>query len=121
MRDISSSDANKTEESDVNMGLNAKNVKEKRSNKEDIKREKFMRREFRVAKTLAVITVVYIICLLPVYMTLLVTVLKNDNHLPKLVFPLTLWLLLCNSGVNPILYAVFNTNFRNSFKKILKI
>src|SRR5882672_6631581 len=105
LRDISSSDVNKTEESDVNMDLNAQkdwdknvNKREKKGNKEDIKQEKFMRREFRVAKTLAVITVVYIICLLPVYMTLLVTVLKNDNHLPKLLFPLTLWLLLCNSG-----------------------
>ncbi|XP_054152449.1 5-hydroxytryptamine receptor 2B-like [Oppia nitens] len=89
--------------------------------KDKVKQNKSIRREFRVAKTLAIITVCYVICLLPVYMTLLVTVFKNDNQLPKLPFSLTLWLLLCNSGINPIIYAMFNINFRNAFKRLLKL
>ena len=40
---------------------------------------KLLRREFRVAKTLAIVTIVFIICLLPFYTTLLVSVIRKTD------------------------------------------
>jgi len=82
---------------------------------------KLLRREFRVAKTLSIVTIIYIICLLPINITLLVTVTKSDNRLPNFAFAITFLLLLCNSCVNPIIYTLFNRNFRKAFKTVLGI
>jgi hypothetical protein len=79
------------------------------------------RRENRVAKTLAIVTIAYVICLFPFYFTLLITAVLGKNSPEKLLFSITLWLLYCNSLVNPIIYTIFNQNFRRAFKNILHI
>ncbi|EEC12498.1 dopamine receptor, putative [Ixodes scapularis] len=44
---------------------------------------------------------------------------RNDCHLGVTVFLLTTWLGYINSCVNPVIYTIFNPEFRKAFKKIL--
>ena len=79
---------------------------------------KLLRREFRVAKTLAIVTIVFIICLLPFYIAMLI---NGSNRLLEPQYSITSWLFLSNSCVNPIIYTLFNHNFRKAFKTILRL
>lgn len=81
-------------------------------------------REARVAKTLTVVTTAYIICVTPqvIYNSILRILSKNFN-LPLLRGPLWmndlfLWLVLCNSLVNPIIYTRFNREFVVTFYRM---
>ncbi|CAK9254261.1 unnamed protein product [Sphagnum jensenii] len=83
--------------------------------------DRISRRENRVAKTLAIVTITHIICLFPFSLTVLITHIRGKKPSPKLLFSIEYWLLHCNSLFNPIIYTIFNQNFRRAFKKILRI
>ncbi|XP_054152448.1 uncharacterized protein LOC128951225, partial [Oppia nitens] len=85
------------------------------------KRYKLLRKEFRVAYIQAIVVFIYIICFLPFFVTLLIIDINSLTYIPKFTLSLTFWLLLCNSGVNPIVFVLLNNNFRNAFKNIIKI
>jgi hypothetical protein len=81
-------------------------------------------REARVARILTVVTTAYIICVTPqvVYNSIL-RILSKKYNLPLLRGPLWmndlfLWLVLCNSLVNPIIYTRFNREFVVTFYRI---
>ncbi|CAG2163394.1 unnamed protein product [Oppiella nova] len=85
------------------------------------KNDKIMRREFRVAKTLAIVTMVFVLCLAPYNV-------MNYRHIISSQTPdykelaylrTTIWLACFNSTLNPILYAFLNKDFRVAFKRIL--
>lgn len=44
---------------------------------------------------------------------------KPDCRLSTTTFLLTTWLGYMNSIVNPVIYTIFNMQFRGAFKKIL--
>lgn len=81
-----------------------------------IKVAKRIRREVKVAKTVAIITIAYIICLFPLN-AYIFYVIKVKSY-SDVVISIFWWLVLCNSGINPILYGYFNENFRKAFKNV---
>jgi 5-hydroxytryptamine receptor 1 len=79
-----------------------------------------MKRERKAARTLAIITGAFIICWLPFFiLAIMAPFIRSQVHIPLLVESITLWLGYCNSLLNPIIYTVFNPEFRIAFQKIL--
>jgi hypothetical protein len=72
-------------------------------------------REKKVAKTLIIITSVFLLCWSPFFISYLIYIKDELTHLNNIV----IWLGLCNSALNPIIYAYFIPTFRSTFKKIL--
>lgn len=79
-----------------------------------------MKRERKAARTLAIITGAFIMCWLPFFINaILAPFIREKIQIPALVESITLWLGYCNSLLNPIIYTVFNPEFRAAFQKIL--
>ena len=79
-----------------------------------------MKRERKAARTLAIITGSFIICWLPFFiMAIVVPFIRNEVAIPPIAESITLWLGYCNSLLNPIIYTIFNPEFRAAFQKIL--
>lgn len=78
------------------------------------------KRERKAARTLAVITGSFILCWLPFFILALVgPFCKERCHYPPLLMSIINWLGYFNSLLNPIIYTVFNPDFRSAFRKIL--
>lgn len=80
------------------------------------------KRERKAARTLAVITGSFVCCWLPFFVVALVRPFCADRgclQLPPLVVSVIGWLGYFNSLLNPIIYTVFNPDFRSAFRKIL--
>ncbi|XP_075592069.1 uncharacterized protein LOC124498878 [Dermatophagoides farinae] len=77
--------------------------------------------ESKAAKTLTIITGVFIICWLPFFVIALVMPLCGSNcYINKYLFDFFIWLGWANSTLNPFLYTIFSPDFRNAFKKLSK-
>ncbi|KAI8519749.1 hypothetical protein Bbelb_030060 [Branchiostoma belcheri] len=77
-----------------------------------------MAKEMRVAKTLAIIVLVFGICWAPyTILTLVRTVCQNC--ISDVVYEVSFWFLWLNSTVNPIVYAACHTQFRAAFIALL--
>ncbi|KAI1299274.1 5-hydroxytryptamine receptor [Halotydeus destructor] len=78
------------------------------------------KRERKAAKTLAIITGVFVICWLPFFIVALFLPLCGATcHMPKIVFSFFQWLGYINSMLNPIIYTIFSPDFRVAFQRIL--
>ena len=81
-----------------------------------------MKREHKAAKTLGIIMGAFIICFLPFFSWYVVTTSCGDAcPYPPLLGSALFWVGYFNSCLNPIIYAYFNREFRNAFKKILHL
>ncbi|XP_061179867.1 5-hydroxytryptamine receptor-like [Saccostrea echinata] len=76
-----------------------------------------MKRERKAARTLGIITGAYIVCWLPFFIIALLN--PFLQNIPNSVNSIVLWLGYFNSLLNPIIYTIFNPEFRNAFQKIL--
>lgn len=78
-------------------------------------------KERRAARTLGIIMGVFVVCWLPFFL-MYVIVPFCDSCCPsdKLIYFIT-WLGYINSALNPIIYTIFNMDFRRAFKKLLHI
>jgi 5-hydroxytryptamine receptor 1 len=84
--------------------------------KEKLKRK----RERKVARTLTIITGSFIICWLPFFIIAIsAPFIRSKVNIPRLVESITLWLGYFNSLLNPIIYTMFNVEFRKAFKDLL--
>ncbi|BET02155.1 unnamed protein product [Nesidiocoris tenuis] len=78
-------------------------------------------KERRAARTLGIIMGVFVVCWLPFFLMYVIlpfctTCCPSD----KLINFIT-WLGYINSALNPIIYTIFNLDFRRAFKKLLHI
>lgn len=76
-------------------------------------------REKRFTFVLAVVIGVFVICWFPFFFTYMLMTLCTSCPVPKTLFKFFFWFGYCNSALNPIIYTIFNNDFRRSFKKIL--
>ncbi|XP_015209325.2 trace amine-associated receptor 13c-like [Lepisosteus oculatus] len=74
--------------------------------------------ERKAAKTLGILVIVFLLCLVPYYICSLA--LENVDR-TSLLFSLLSWLLYFNSAINPIIYALFYPWFQKSVKLIVTL
>lgn len=78
------------------------------------------KRERKAAKTLAIITGAFVVCWMPFFViAVLLPICAEECHISPVIVSLCLWLGYFNSTLNPILYTIFNQDFRNAFTRIL--
>ena len=77
-------------------------------------------REKRFTFVLAVVMGVFVLCWFPFFFTYsLHAICRERCTIPGALFDVFFWIGYCNSSVNPIIYTVFNRDFRKAFKKII--
>lgn len=76
-------------------------------------------REKRFTFVLAVVVGVFVACWFPFFFTYMLRTLCESCLVPNTLFKFFFWFGYCNSALNPIIYTIFNNDFRRSFKKIL--
>lgn len=76
-------------------------------------------KERRAARTLGIIMGVFVVCWLPFFL-MYVIIPFCDTCCPSIyVINFITWLGYINSALNPIIYTIFNLDFRRAFKKLL--
>ncbi|XP_041842611.1 alpha-2Db adrenergic receptor-like [Melanotaenia boesemani] len=77
-------------------------------------------REKRFTFVLAVVMGVFVLCWFPFFFTYSLHAICRENcTIPDTLFNLFFWIGYCNSCLNPIIYTIFNRDFRRAFKRIL--
>ncbi|KAL6033392.1 hypothetical protein STEG23_015739 [Scotinomys teguina] len=74
-------------------------------------------REKRFTFVLAVVIGVFVVCWFPFFFTY--TLIAVGCPVPYPLFNFFFWFGYCNSSLNPVIYTIFNHDFRRAFKKIL--
>ncbi|XP_069679707.1 tyramine receptor 1-like [Periplaneta americana] len=78
-------------------------------------------KERRAARTLGIIMGVFMVCWLPFFLHYVIEPFCDSCcSTPRLVYFIT-WLGYVNSALNPVIYTIFNLDFRRAFKKLLRI
>ncbi len=84
------------------------------------RRKAMVNREKRFTFVLAVVIGVFVICWFPFFFSYsLQAVCPETCTLPEPLFKFFFWIGYCNSCLNPVIYTIFNKDFRRSFKKIV--
>lgn len=87
-----------------------------------VRERRKLRREHKAAKTLGIIMGCFMFCWLPFfiwYTTTNVCGPERCKH-PPIVTDVLFWIGYFNSTMNPIIYAFFNREFRNAFRRLLR-
>ncbi|ESO98404.1 hypothetical protein LOTGIDRAFT_94741, partial [Lottia gigantea] len=74
--------------------------------------------DHKAAVTLGIIMGVFLLCWLPFFTVNLIAAFCASCIQP-LVFKILTWLGYVNSSLNPIIYSIFNSEFREAFRKII--
>uniref|UniRef100_A0AAV2JQH4 G-protein coupled receptors family 1 profile domain-containing protein n=1 Tax=Knipowitschia caucasica TaxID=637954 RepID=A0AAV2JQH4_KNICA len=104
------------------MGKVVAQKSEESSPKPDGRRSRWKGRENREKRftfVLAVVMGAFVLCWFPFFFTYTLKALCESCSVSKTVFKLFFWFGYCNSSLNPVIYTVFNQDFRRSFRKIL--
>ncbi|KAG7273142.1 hypothetical protein CRUP_034540 [Coryphaenoides rupestris] len=84
------------------------------------RRKAMVNREKRFTFVLAVVIGVFVVCWFPFFFSYsLQAVCPEACALPDPLFKFFFWIGYCNSCLNPVIYTIFNKDFRKAFKKIL--
>ncbi|XP_060908019.1 alpha-2C adrenergic receptor [Labrus mixtus] len=77
-------------------------------------------REKRFTFVLAVVMGVFVVCWFPFFFSYsLYGVCRELCKVPETLFKFFFWIGYCNSSLNPVIYTIFNQDFRRAFQKIL--
>ncbi|KAM9325618.1 alpha-2A adrenergic receptor [Gastrophryne carolinensis] len=76
-------------------------------------------REKRFTFVLAVVIGVFVVCWFPFFFTYTLIAICQSCNVPETLFKFFFWFGYCNSSLNPVIYTIFNHDFRRSFKRIL--
>ncbi|ELU10079.1 hypothetical protein CAPTEDRAFT_187238 [Capitella teleta] len=71
------------------------------------------------ARTLGLIIGGFVFCWLPFFMIATIVPMCRHCNVPPVCFSVVLWLGYSNSLLNPAIYAIWDKNFRRSFKRLL--
>ncbi|CAL1525826.1 unnamed protein product, partial [Lymnaea stagnalis] len=82
------------------------------------KRKLAKARERRATVVLGLVMAAFILCWLPFFGLYLASAFC-PGCIPEMVFTVFFWIGYCNSALNPIIYTVFNRDFKRAFQKIL--
>ncbi|XP_037092275.1 octopamine receptor beta-2R-like [Pollicipes pollicipes] len=81
-----------------------------------------MLREHKAAKTLGIIMGCFVLCWLPFFVWYATaTLCGNLCHIPPVLVDVLFWIGYFNSTLNPMIYAYFNTEFRDAFRETLAL
>ncbi|KAM4677805.1 alpha-2B adrenergic receptor [Discoglossus pictus] len=84
------------------------------------KKKIHINREKRFTFVLAVVIGVFVLCWFPFFFTYsLGAICPNLCYIPDSVFQFFFWIGYCNSSLNPVIYTIFNQDFRKAFRRIL--
>ncbi|CAI5649829.1 unnamed protein product [Oreochromis niloticus] len=84
------------------------------------RRKAMVNREKRFTFVLAVVIGVFMVCWFPFFFSYsLQAVCPETCTIPGPLFTFFFWIGYCNSSLNPVIYTIFNKDFRKAFKKIL--
>ncbi|XP_070687170.1 dopamine receptor D4a [Pempheris klunzingeri] len=83
------------------------------------KRAKINSRERKAMKVLPVVVGAFLFCWTPFFVLHTLRARCQDCHIPPALMSVVTWLGYVNSALNPVIYTVFNTEFRKFFKKFL--
>uniref|UniRef100_A0A8D0KPR3 Alpha-2C adrenergic receptor n=1 Tax=Salvator merianae TaxID=96440 RepID=A0A8D0KPR3_SALMN len=77
-------------------------------------------REKRFTFVLAVVMGVFVVCWSPFFFSYsLYGICREACEIPETLFKFFFWIGYCNSSLNPVIYTIFNQDFRRSFKHII--
>ncbi|TRY83875.1 hypothetical protein DNTS_030100 [Danionella cerebrum] len=84
------------------------------------RRKAMIVREKRFTFVLAVVIGVFVVCWFPFFFTYsLQAICPEVCKVPDALFNFFFWIGYCNSALNPLIYTIFNRDFRKAFRKIL--
>ncbi|XP_072537285.1 5-hydroxytryptamine (serotonin) receptor 1A a [Salminus brasiliensis] len=84
-------------------------------------RRRALARERRTVKTLGIIMGTFILCWLPFFIVALVLPFCGSScPMPAWLGAVINWLGYANSLLNPVIYAYFNRDFQNAFRRMLR-
>ncbi|XP_075222009.1 octopamine-Tyramine receptor [Lycorma delicatula] len=78
-------------------------------------------KERRAARTLGIIMGVFVVCWLPFFLMYVILPFCNSCCPSVKFINFITWLGYINSALNPIIYTIFNLDFRRAFKKLLHL
>ncbi|XP_035273321.1 D(4) dopamine receptor-like [Anguilla anguilla] len=84
------------------------------------KRAKINSRERKAMRVLPVVVGVFLFCWTPFFVVHIMRALCNSCEISPSLMSIVTWLGYVNSAINPIIYTVFNTEFRKFFSKFLR-
>ncbi|KAI4800755.1 hypothetical protein KUCAC02_007130, partial [Chaenocephalus aceratus] len=95
--------------------------KEIKYNQEPRRRKmaKINNRERKAMKVLPVVVGAFLFCWTPFFVLHTVRARCQDCYVPPALMSVVTWLGYFNSALNPVIYTVFNTEFRKFFKRFL--
>lgn len=76
-------------------------------------------KERRAARTLGIIMGVFVVCWLPFFLMYVIKPFCASCCFSNRLINFITWLGYINSALNPIIYTIFNLDFRKAFKKLL--
>lgn len=84
------------------------------------KRRIARKKEKRATLILGLIMGSFLACWIPFFVLYILTPLCGSScEVPEFVFSVSFWLGYLNSMLNPLIYTIFNRDFRNAFRRIL--
>lgn len=83
------------------------------------KRRIARKKEKRATLILGLIMGSFIACWLPFFFMYILTPICSVCYIPPQAFTIAFWLGYMNSAINPVIYTIFNKDFRRSFRRVL--